>query len=85
MPRTRVVAPPGTRRTTTREAPPKEGANPLFGVALLKLALELKKPGARPFDELVTAVLGRMRLDEAEFRAFLTANGGLLRTLGRGR
>lgn len=54
----------------------------LFGVALLRLAVELKKADSRSFDELVASVLQRMRLPEDEFRAFLRANGGLLKSLG---
>lgn len=60
-------------------------ASPLFGVAMLKIAMELKKADARPLDELVTGVLARMRLPESEFRAFLEANGGLLRSIATKR
>ena len=67
-------------------APPAEVAHsPLYGVAMLKIAMELKKADARPLDELVTGVLARMRLDEDEFRAFLELNGGLLRTIAQRR
>jgi hypothetical protein len=47
--------------------------------------MELKKADARPLDELITGVLTKMRLDEAEFHAYLEANGGLLRTIAKGR
>ena len=60
-------------------------ASPLFGVAMLKIAMELKKADARPLDELVTGVLARMGLPEAEFRAFLESNGGLLRSIATKR
>ncbi|MER2563359.1 MAG: hypothetical protein ABTQ32_21705 [Myxococcaceae bacterium] len=60
-------------------------ASPLFGVAMLKIAMELKKADPRPLDELVTGVLSRMRLPESEFRAFLESNGGLLRTIAAKR
>jgi len=55
------------------------GQEALFGVALLKLALELKKPGAPALEALVPGVVRRMGLDEAAFLAWLAANGGLLR------
>jgi hypothetical protein len=55
------------------------GQEALFGVALLKLALEIKKPGAPPLEALVPGVVRRMGLDEAAFQAWLLANGGLLR------
>jgi hypothetical protein len=60
-------------------------ASPLYGVAMLKIAMELKKADARPVDELIHGVLTRMRLDEGEFRRFLEANGGLLRAIAQKR
>lgn len=40
------------------EAVPAElSASPLYGVAMLKIAMELKKADARPVDELITGVL----------------------------
>ena len=57
----------------------------LIGVAMLKIAMELKKADARPVDELIHGVLTRMRLDEGEFRRFLEANGGLLRAIAQKR
>ena len=63
------------------EVPHEVSASPLYGVAMLKIAMELKKADARPLDELVSSVLARMHLPEAEFRQFLSANGGLLRTI----
>jgi hypothetical protein len=52
---------------------------------MLKIAMELKKPGARELDDILAGVLERMRIDEPEFRAFLANNGGLLRTLAHRR
>ena len=60
-------------------------ASPLYGVAMLKIAMELKKADARPVDELIHGVLTRMRLDETEFRRFLDSNGGLLRAIAQKR
>jgi hypothetical protein len=65
--------------------PPELAASPLYGVAMLKIAMELKKADARPVDELIHGVLTRMRLDEGEFRRFLDANGGLLRAIAQKR
>lgn len=67
------------------EGPPELAASPLYGVAMLKIAMELKKADARPVDELIHGVLSRMRLDEGEFRRFLEANGGLLRAIAQKR
>ena len=69
----------------TAEVPAQVAASPLYGVAMLKIAMELKKADSAPLDELITGVLARMNLPEAEFRAFLSANGGLLRTIASRR
>ena len=59
--------------------------SPLYGVAMLKIAMELKKPDGKDLDEILSGVLERMRIPEPEFRAFLSRNQGLLRTLARKR
>ncbi|HZA14781.1 MAG TPA: hypothetical protein VE618_09800 [Myxococcaceae bacterium] len=59
--------------------------SPLYGVAMLKIAMEMKKPGTRELDDILAGVLERMRIAEPEFRAFLANNGGLLRTLAHRR
>lgn len=71
--------------TQAEPVPATVSASPLYGVAMLKIAMELKKADARPVDELIHGVLSRMRLDEAEFRRFLEANGGLLRGIAQRR
>ncbi len=67
------------------EAPQEIAASPLYGVAMLKIAMELKKADAQPVEALITGVLSRMRLDEGEFRRFLEANGGLLKAIAQKR
>ena len=75
-----------TAQSDTAEAVPQElAASPLYGVAMLKIAMELKKADARPVDELIKGVLTKMRLDEAEFRRFLESHGGLLRAVAQKR
>ena len=56
-------------------------ANPLFGVAMLKIALEMKKPGEATLEEVIESVLRRMHLSEQAFRNYLHHNGGLLKTV----
>ena len=68
-----------------REVPSELAQSPLYGVAMLKIAMELKKADARPVDELITGVLQRMNLPEADFREFLRLNGGMLRTIASSR
>ena len=67
------------------DVPREVAASPLYGVAMLKIAMELKKADGKSLDDLITGVLARMRLPEPEFRNFLQANGGLLRTIAASR
>lgn len=57
--------------------------SPLYGVAMLRMALELKRSSAATFEEVLRAVLDKMQLDEAPFRRYLEKNGGLLLALRR--
>jgi hypothetical protein len=70
------------RRATASEAPPSPAPDPLYGVALLKTALELKRRQDGSVDDILRGVLERMRLPEDEFRAWLSQQGGLLKALG---
>jgi len=63
-----------------------EGAvaqSPMYGVALLKIAMELKRAPSAGLDEILRGVLERMRLDEPDFRRFLERNGGLLQAIAQ--
>ena len=71
-------------RKTAAEVVAIEG-NPLYGVAMLKIAMELKRQDSAALDDILTGVLTKMHLPEAEFRAFLAENGGLLRTIAQRR
>ena len=69
--------------TTQSEAPKEIAENPLYGVAMLKIAMELKKPDARALDDILKGVLTRMHLSEETFRRYLEKNGGLLRMIAQ--
>ena len=58
--------------------------DPLYGVALLKMALELKRRRDGTPEEILRGVLARMRLPEDEFRAWLAQQGGPLKAFGGG-
>lgn len=67
-------------RVATRSAPaaaraPAAEVDPAFHRAILKIALELRKPGARDYDAVVADTIARMRLDPAAFRRYLGENG----------
>jgi hypothetical protein len=55
------------------------------GAAMLRLALELKKPDAPPVDVLVSTLAREMRLHEPSFRRFLAQQGELFTALATGR
>ena len=67
--------------TEQAEKAPETAESPLYGVALLKLAMELKKAQTGELEDVLRSVLRKMNLPEAGFRAFLAMNGGLLKTL----
>jgi hypothetical protein len=64
----------GERRIRAETAA-DEGIDPRFHRAILKIALELKKPNARSYDEIVHQTIRAMRLDAAGFRRYLGENG----------
>lgn len=72
-------------RAREDEAPAEVEDSPLYGVAMLKIAMELKKPGAPALDEILSGVLSRMDLSEDAFRAYLERNGGLLKAIAQKR
>ncbi|HSN92716.1 MAG TPA: hypothetical protein VLS93_15905 [Anaeromyxobacteraceae bacterium] len=49
--------------------------DPAFHRAILKIALELKKPNAPSYDEIVAATIRSLGLDPARFRRYLGENG----------
>ncbi|QRN99988.1 hypothetical protein JRI60_13625 [Archangium violaceum] len=77
------LEPRRTASTETTKAPERVvEADPLYGVALLKTALELKRRQDGTPEEILRGVLARMRLSEEDFRAWLSQQGGLLKVLG---
>lgn len=49
--------------------------DPAFHRAILKIALELKKPNAPSYDAIVERTIRAMKLDPAAFRHYLGENG----------
>jgi hypothetical protein len=68
-------------QSKARVAPTVE-PDPLYGVVLLKTAMELKRRQDGSVEEILRGVLARMRIPEHEFRAFLEQQGGLGKMLG---
>ncbi|XXF76406.1 hypothetical protein P2318_25610 [Myxococcaceae bacterium GXIMD 01537] len=57
-------------------------ADPLYGVVLMKAALELKRRRDGSVEDILRGVLARMRIPEAEFFAYLEQHGSLKKALG---
>ncbi|ADO73966.1 hypothetical protein [Stigmatella aurantiaca] len=69
---------------SSQKAPPQPPGevDPLYGVVLLKVALELKRNKEGRVEDILRGVLARMRIPEHEFQAFLKQQGGRLKDLG---
>jgi len=84
--RARVVEP--SRTEVRPRAVPSDDVDPAFHRAILKIALDLKKPTATSYDQVVATTIKAMRLDAAAFRRYLGENGarnmGLLLATARG-
>ena len=70
-------------------APAPAAADPAFHRAILKIAIELKRPTAEGYDAIVERTIGEMKLDPVAFRRYLGENGArnmsLLLATARGR
>ena len=72
----RVATRSRTRAARGRGAPSQgESVDPAFHRAILKIAIELKKPNAPSYDEIVAATIRSLGLDPAGFRRYLGENG----------
>ena len=63
-----VAAPAGAKRKP-------DAVDPAFHRAILKIALELKKPSAESYDAIVERTIRSLRLDASAFRRYLGENG----------
>jgi hypothetical protein len=61
--------------TKERVAAADAAVDPAFHRAILKIALELKKPNAPSYDAIVRETIRSMRLDPVKFRRYLGENG----------
>ncbi len=63
------------RRQVAEKNAEEDGIDPAFHRAILKIALELKKPNAPSYDDIVARTIRSMRLDATAFRRYLGENG----------
>lgn len=62
-------------RRRAEERKVEDRVHPTFHRAILKIALELKKPNAPSYDDIVAATIRSLRLDPVAFRRYLGENG----------
>jgi hypothetical protein len=62
-------------REAVRAAKAEAEVDPAFHRAILKIALELKKPNAPSYEAIVRSTIRSMRLDPVRFRRYLGENG----------
>ena len=55
------------------------GLTPAYAAALLRVAMELRRPDARPLDEILGAVLEGLTIEREAFKGFLSRNFSLIR------
>ena len=67
--------------TSPMTAPKPSASEGLCGVAMLKIAMELKKRASAPIDGVIATVLSKMAIDPGSFRKYLASQGGVLQRL----
>ena len=65
----------GVKARTQQARAEEAGIEPAFHRAILKIALELKKPAAPSYHAIVEETIRAMRLDSEQFRRYLGENG----------
>ncbi len=66
------------RSKASATTPPPSTHEARYGIAMLKIAMELKKSPGVAVDQVVSKVASQMGLKESELRAHLTGQGRLL-------
>jgi hypothetical protein len=66
---------PGSGRRQGKGSTADGAVDPAFHRAILKIALELRKPDARSYDVVVEGTIRNLRLDAGAFRRYLGENG----------
>lgn len=67
-------------RVAVEERPaPAVEPDALWPIAMLRIAMELKRPGAPGLEEIVDGVVARMGISKDQFERYLSEHLGLLR------
>jgi len=65
----------GAVQGTVRRVAGEAEVEPAFRRAILQIALELRRPGARSYDAVVDETIRAMRIDSRSFRRYLGEDG----------
>jgi hypothetical protein len=66
-------------RAAPPDSSPPADSSPLYAAALLKVAVELRRPEPRPLEETIERILAGTPIDREAFRGYLQRNFSLLR------
>jgi hypothetical protein len=79
-PRSRAAVQETIRETTAAKSVEPDG---LWSIAMLRIAMELKQPGAPGLDEIIGGVVAQMGIPKDEFEKYLAEHLGVLRESAR--
>ncbi len=66
---------PGSGARQVKGSTADGAVDPAYQRAILKIAIELRKPDAKGYDDVVEGTIRSMRLDRTAFRRYLGENG----------
>jgi hypothetical protein len=67
------------------QVPPPPPPDALWSIAMLRIAMELKRPNAPGLDEIIGGVVERMRLPREQFERYLSENFSALQELAKNK
>jgi len=70
-------------RVAVAQRPRAPEPDALWPVAMLRVAMELKRPDAPGLEEIIDGVVARMGIDRAQFQRYLSQHLGILREEAR--
>jgi hypothetical protein len=79
----RQTASKGRGKAAVATPPPPVEPDGLWPIAMLRIAMELKRPGAPGLDDIIDGVVAKMGIEKAQFEKYLAEHLGLLRDEAR--
>ncbi len=82
---TQVIEAEKTEQASSQSTERDPELDRLWGVAMLRIAMELKRPNAAGLEEIVDGVAARMGIDKGELEGYLKHNLGLLKATAKSK